>query len=99
LINVEIFLGPAGVILGMAAALYVKDRARTAAKEEFLILIKSSLAEFKADFVGSLDDAYVRKGECGLSKSFHDDRIDMHELRLNAIDARLSSMTAHMKGA
>lgn len=73
----------------MLFALFVKDKARELAKEEFTQAISLALAEFKQDLLGELDRTYMRTAECRLQTEHQDDRIDIHEERINNLEGRL----------
>ena|ERR1035437_1099932 len=90
--NWSIVAGTVSVLLGMLITLFVKDKARAVVKEEFTELMKGVLLEFKIELTKSLDITYARNGECKLIRDASDDRIDMHELRLNAIDSRFENL-------
>lgn len=80
---------PACVLLGMLFALFVKDKARELAKDEFTHAISLALAEFKQDLLRELDGTYMRSAECRLQTEHQDDRIDIHESRISNLEDRI----------
>lgn len=55
---------PAATLAGAGISLWVRDKARTAAEERLKEMLKGALAEFKLDFMDSLNGTYVRTGLC-----------------------------------
>jgi hypothetical protein len=91
-VNLSLLIGPACVLLGMLATLYVKNQAQEVAKAAVKEGIEAALATFKNDLLEQMDKTYVRMGECKLKTDSQDDRIDMHELSITEIDKRLREL-------
>ena len=88
--NWNFVIGPVSAVFGMLASLYVKDKARLTAKEEFTENIAGALAVFKLELIKGLDDIFVRKGECTLRMEAHDDRLDVNDEGLEKLEKRLN---------
>lgn len=84
----EMVIGPLSAAFGCLITLFIKDRARSAAKEEFTSQIKGSLSEFKAELIKSLDETYLRSKECNLMLEMRDDRLDVVDLRIKELERR-----------
>ena len=84
----NILAAPAFLLAGMLIALYVKDRAQKISEDEFSKNIKSALAVFKGDLIDSLDEIYIRRGECSLMMDAQSDRIDVDSLRISKVETR-----------
>ncbi len=80
----------------MLIALYVKDRSQLAAEDSFARNIKSALAVFKGDLISSLDETYIRRGECTLMMDAQSDRIDVSALRVAKVEARIDDMKSNI---
>ena len=89
---VNLLAAPVFVLMGMLCTLYVKDRSRAAAEDEFSKNIKSALAVFKGDLVESLDEIYIRRGECTLMMDSQNDRIDVDAIRISKVEARIDDL-------
>lgn len=94
---INILAAPAFLLMGMLIALYVKDKASAISEDAFSKNIKSALAVFKGDLVESLDDIYIRKGECSLMMESQSDRLDVDSIRLSKLEARFDDFknTSH----
>lgn len=90
--NWNLVVGPSCLLVGMLIALYVKDRARDVAKEQFTESIAAALAVFKSELLSSMDKVYIRSNECQLMRDAQDDRVDIASKRLDSIDIRLDNI-------
>ena len=86
---INILAAPAFLLFGMLIALYVKDKAQQTAEDAFSKNIKSALAVFKMELVSSLDEIYIRRGECTLMMDAQNDRIDVSSIRIAKTEARI----------
>lgn len=89
--DVSLLVGPACVLAGMLATLYVKDKAQEIAKAAVSEGITAALATFKNELLEHLDKTYVRQNECSLRSEAQDDRIDVHELAIQTLENRIST--------
>lgn len=84
--GLNVVIGPLCVLLGIFIALYVKDKAREVAKQEFADQIKSVLATFKEELVSKLDGTYSRATELKLMLESRDDRLDILDKRIEFLE-------------
>ena len=87
--NWNYLVGPICILIGTLVTLYVKDKAREVAKQEFADQMQSTFSTFKLDLIKTLDETYCRKGECKLMMEAHDDRIDVNDERINDIEGAI----------
>jgi len=83
------FLEPLCLLAGGTATLWIREKARDAAKTEFTEQITAALAVFKTDLEKSLSDKFIARRECELleKSGLHDleqikVRVDGHHQRL-----------------
>jgi hypothetical protein len=55
---------PAATLAGAGVSLWVRDKARAAADERLREMLKGALAEFKLDFIETLNGTYTRTLIC-----------------------------------
>ena len=92
--NFNYFIGPACLLFGALLALFVKDKARDVAKNEFTEQITAALAVFKVELLTDLSNDFVRHSECVLREDFHKQllenvvtRLDVHSKRIQLLEA------------
>ncbi len=85
---------PICLLLGMLISLFVKERARDTAHEEFAALIVAALSKFRLELITSLDATYRRVGECNLMMEPADDRIEILTKRVDVHDAKFEVLKA-----
>lgn len=76
----QLLIGAGGgsVITG-AISIWVKEKARTAAREQFRELIRAELAIFKAELIAEINGTYVRSAGANISGAELERRLERLE--------------------
>lgn len=88
--NTEIILGLSGPLTALvwgASTLFVREKSRNAAKEEFAAMIKGALAEFEISLVTRLNGLYRRTNECLLTMGPIQEKVATVEDHLRNLEA------------
>lgn len=99
--NWNLIIGPGCLLLGILIALYVKDSARSVAKEEFREQIGSALSIFEIRLLRALRGEFILRNECALMmegiKNRAALRSDVQDRQEQRDSIRLDQQDRHME--